>query len=375
MTAWWSSQRVADFLDGAEEVFTKDGDHPFLRLGDHDLPRLERFSQRNPVEVDVHAGSVARHLGERRREPCGTAVLERLDEPPLDELDRDLDQLLARERVADLHRRPLLGRALAELLAREHARAADAVPAGGRAVEDEQVPRRARLRARDPLGREQADAHRVDQAVVRVALVEERLAADGGDADAVAVVADPRHGAVERPARLAEAQAVEQCDRPRAHRNDVAEDSADAGRGALERFHRRRMVVALDLERDRLAVAEVEHPGVLAGTLEDALAFAREASEQQGGVLVAAVLGPEQREHCELEVVRVTSRQPADTVELPVREAERPVKRFRDLRQSKHGNREARRPLCSAAGQSPPARTELPPSAGQTPGDLLRWEG
>ena len=32
------------------------------------------------------------------------------------------------------------------------------------------------------------------------------------------------------------------------------------------------MVVALDLERDRLAVAEVEDAGVLAGPLEHALA-------------------------------------------------------------------------------------------------------
>ena len=93
------------------------------------------------------------------------------------------------------------------------------------------------------------------------------------------------------------------------------------------------MVVALDLEGDRLAVAEVEHAGVLARALEHALALAREPPEQEGRVLVAAVLRPEQREHRELEVVRVAPHQLADTVELPVRETERPVERFRDLRQ------------------------------------------
>jgi hypothetical protein len=47
-------------------------------------------------------------------------------------------------------------------------------------------------------------------------------------------------------------------------------------------------------------------------------------------VLVAAVLGPEQREDGELEVVRVAFEELADTVELPVGQAESAVERFRD---------------------------------------------
>jgi len=39
-------------------------------------------------------------------------------------------------------------------------------------------------------------------------------------------------------------------------------------------------------------------------------------------MLVAAVLGPEEREDGELEVVRIPPEQGADTVVLPVREAE-----------------------------------------------------
>jgi hypothetical protein len=50
-------------------------------------------------------------------------------------------------------------------------------------------------------------------------------------------------------------------------------------------------------------------------------------------VLVAAVLGPQQREDGELEVVGVASEQLADTVELSVRQTERSVELFRDLRQ------------------------------------------
>ncbi len=83
--------------------------------------------------------------------------------------------------------------------------------------------------------------------------------------------------------------------------------------------------MALDLEGDGKPVAEVEHAGVLAGALEDALALRRQALEQERRVLVAAVLGPEQREDGQLEVVRLPAQQIADTVELPVRQAEHAV--------------------------------------------------
>jgi hypothetical protein len=93
------------------------------------------------------------------------------------------------------------------------------------------------------------------------------------------------------------------------------------------------MVVALDLERHRLAPAEVDDSRVLAGPLQDSGAFGREALEEERRVLVAAVLRPEQRENGELEVVRAPSQQCLDTVELPVREAEAAVERFRDRAQ------------------------------------------
>ena len=89
-------------LDLREPLGPDDGDHPLLALGDHDLPGLHAvLAQRDAVEVDVDA-HVAGHLGERGGEPGRAAVLQRLDEPGLDELERGLDQLLAREGVADL---------------------------------------------------------------------------------------------------------------------------------------------------------------------------------------------------------------------------------------------------------------------------------
>ena len=133
---------------------------------------------------------------------------------------------------------------------------------------------------------------------------------------------------VELPAWLAEAEAVEQRHRPGAHRDDVAEDAADPGGSALEGLDRRRVVVALDLEGDRLAVAEVEHARVLARPLQNARAGGRQALEQQRRVLVAAVLRPQQREDGELELVRLALQQFLDTGELPVGEAEGAMERL-----------------------------------------------
>src|SRR5579872_7545981 len=72
---------------------------------------------------------------------------------------------------------------------------------------------------------------------------------------AVAIVADAGDRVFEQVAvaglvQRAEAQGVEIGDGPRAHCKDVAEDAADAGGGALERLHGRRMVMRFDFEDD-----------------------------------------------------------------------------------------------------------------------------
>jgi hypothetical protein len=64
------------------------------------------------------------------------------------------------------------------------------------------------------------------------------------------------------------------------------------------------MVVALHLERDRLAFSEVDDSRVLARSLEDARAFGGKAAEQQRRVFVAAVLRPEEGKNSELELSR-----------------------------------------------------------------------
>ena len=81
---------------------------------------------------------------------------------------------------------------------------------------------------------------------------------------------DPRDRAAEVPVGSAEAEPVEQRNRPRAHRDDVAQDAADPGRRSLERLDGARMVVRLDLEGDGRAAAEIDHARILAGALQHA---------------------------------------------------------------------------------------------------------
>ena len=202
-----------------------------------------------------------------------------------------------------------------------------------RAVQDDEVARAVRGGVREHPVLEQADRHDVDQRVALVGRIEHELAAHRGHADAVAVAADAAHDAVDEVPRagvrrIAEAQRVEHRDRAGAHREDVAQDAADAGRGALVRLHRGRVVVALDLERDREAVADRDHARLLADARDDVLALGRAGSSAAGGELLY--------EQCSLHItLNIASSRPfgsrpelpADRVELDVGEAQRAVER------------------------------------------------
>ena len=89
--------------------------------------------------------------------------------------------------------------------------------------------------------------------------------------------------------------------------------------------------MALHLERDGKTFTEVEHARILARALQHAGPSTGQTLQEQRGVLVPAVLRPEQGEDGELEVVRLALEQGDDAIELPVREAELAVNwRFRD---------------------------------------------
>ena len=96
-----------------------------------------------------------------------------------------------------------------------------------------------------------------------------------------------------------EPKAVHRGDRPRAHREDVAQNSADAGRRALEWFDEGRMIVRFDLECDGQTVADIDDAGVFARTLEDGRSFCRQTAQMDARALVAAVLAPHDAENAE----------------------------------------------------------------------------
>ena len=291
----------------------EDGQHALLRFRQHHLiGRHVLLALRHLVEIERDAeAALARHLDGGRGQARRAHVLNGGDRAGGHQLQRGLDQKLFRERVADLHRGALFLGILGEL-DRGHGGAVDAVAAGLRAEIDHRQARLRRGGIEDLVRVGQAHAHRVDEDVAVIARVEIRLAADGRHADAVAVAADARHHAFEQAARLrmlrlAEAQRVEQRDRAGAHRKDVAHDAADAGGRALIRLDEGRVVVALHLEDARLPVVDVDHARILAGAADHARAADREFAQVQPRGLVRAMLGPHDREHAQLDIVRLAA--------------------------------------------------------------------
>ena len=181
---------LEDPLDLGLASLLGDEQHPLLRLGQHDLVRRHAgLALRNQRDVDLDAGAAARpHLARRAGQPGRAHVLDADERVGLHQLEARLEQQLLHERIADLHRRPLLGRLLVELR-RRHRRAVDAVAARSWRRRSTPGCRRPRRALDDLVGLREAEAEHVDQRVAGVALVEGDLAADGRDADAVAVAA------------------------------------------------------------------------------------------------------------------------------------------------------------------------------------------
>ena len=129
----------------------------------------------------------------------------------------------------------------------------------------------------------------------------------------------------------AEAQLVHDGDRAGAHRDDVAHDAADAGRGALERLDVARVVVRLDLEGDRPALADVDDAGVLAHADHEVLLhlvgdLLAELAQVDLARLVRAVLAPHDRVHRELGARGAAAEDVADALVLVGLEAQRGVR-------------------------------------------------
>src|SRR5262249_45712896 len=215
--------------------------------------------------------------------------------------------------------------------------------------------------------------------------VEGRLAADRRDADGVAVAADAVDDAAEEVAlarvlERAEAQAVERRHRARAHREDVAQDAADARRGALPGLDEGRAVVALDLEDRGEALADRDDARVLARPLEHTGPARRQRAQVSLARLVRAVLRPHHREDPELGEGRGAAEDLEDARVLGVGEPVLACEGEVDARRAARTHRAAPTASTSEPRIACPSRPPIAASAGGpgwgiTPSRLPRWLG
>jgi len=102
--------------------------------------------------------------------------------------------------------------------------------------------------AAQPLVANQANTHGIDDRIFGVPLIEVHLAANRWTAEAVAVAPDAGDDSVKQVAAASriertETERIEDGDRPRSHREDVAKDSANPGGRPLVGLDGRGMIV------------------------------------------------------------------------------------------------------------------------------------
>ena len=124
-------------------------------------------------------------------------------------------------------------------------------------------------RPENPVTVGKADGHGIDQYIAVIGRIEIHLAANGGNADAIAVTANARHHTAQQMACLfvigrAKPQRIQQGDRARTHGEHIAQNAADAGCRPLIGFNEGGMIVAFDLENGRKAIADIHCTGIFA---------------------------------------------------------------------------------------------------------------
>ena len=173
-------------------------EHPFLRFAQQNLIRrhsllTHRDFQR--VDHDAHVAALG-HFGARRREAGCTHVLNRHDVPARDEFERRFEQELLGEGVAHLHARSLGIALVRKVLGRERC-AMDSVAPRSRSHRDDRIAYSLGLGADQFILAENPHAHGVHEGIALVCSVEHDVTGDGGNAHAVAVIADSLHDAAD----------------------------------------------------------------------------------------------------------------------------------------------------------------------------------
>ena len=167
-----------------------------------------------------------------------------------------------------------------------------------------------------------AQREHVDQRIAAIARLEGNFTAHRGHAETIAVIRDAANHAVEHAAIFrdgfvgtdaptcrrdgAEAQRIEHGDGPRAHGENVAQNSADAGGRALKRLDVTGMVVRFDFEGGDEAVADVDDAGIFSGALHT-LAARGQALQMDLARFVGAVLAPHHAENAQFGDVGVAA--------------------------------------------------------------------
>ena len=313
------AQRIGGLADDreVEPPFHEDGlgfrpllrmqhhEHALLALGEHHLVGGHAaFAAGHGIEIELDAEiALGAHLDRRRGEAGRTHVLDRDDGTGLHQLEAGLQQELFGKGIADLNGGALLFGIGLEA-GRGHSRAMDAIAPRLRAEIDDRVPDPRRFCVKNLVGAGEADGHGIDEDIAVVARVELGRAPDRRHAERIAVAPDAGHDAGDemlrlRVRRVAEAQQVETSDRSRAHGEDVAQDAAHPRRRALVGFDVGGVVVALHLEDAGIAVADVDHAGVLTRALDDPGRGGRQRAQVQPRGFVRAVLVPHGREDAE----------------------------------------------------------------------------
>ena len=228
-------------------------------------------------------------------------------------LEAGLDQTLLGEGIAHLHGRALGLAGLVELGGSQQAGAVDAVAPGLAPDVEHRVAEAGGLGEEEPVLAHQAQVEGVHHDVAAVALVEAGLAADGGDADRVAVAADPL-----APRRAAGSGASGSSSGPK------RSESSDAiGRAPIVKMSRRMPptpVAApcrgsmnegwlwLSILKTTARPSPIEtQPAFSPGPWSTCSAARGEPPQVLLARLVGAVLGPHHREDPELGIARLAA--------------------------------------------------------------------
>src|SRR5205085_9781008 len=98
----------------------------------------------------------------------------------------------------------------------------------------------------------------------------------------------------------AEAQRVHDGNWPRPHGENVAQNAANAGGGAVKWLNERGMVMRFDLEGARPAIPDIDNGRIFAGSLQNDLAPGRQALEVDARGFIGAMFAPHHAEDAKL---------------------------------------------------------------------------